>query len=739
MPKKIFKYNKKFNTIVIIACIFLTFSCNQYKKNTYNDYIGGIISSFYDSLEYHPKYSMKKAEELKQYFIRNNIQGENAFLNILKGLAFNAMNQNDSAVIFLNDAITELKVSPVDSLQAIAHYALGQAYMNQSKYEYVLNAFSTALNYYKQQNKHLKAISCINNLAIAYAKIGNYEKSIDLYKEAIDLAEKFDNYHIGFYLNNLSELYLEWNKPDLASTYINEGMKIARNQNDETLSMVIYTQYGRMYLLKNKLDSSEYYYKAALALYNRTTISPNLIKGEVYRYLAEIWLKRNNIEKAIRYFDNSIESYSLENNISGIAESMHASATAFVKNKSYKNAVDRVYQSNKIAENSKMLSLILSNYDLLSNIYEATGDLDSALYYSRKSANLKELVFNENSMNKLLDLKVRYESEKKEIENQNLQSTNKRQLVYFMIITFLTLVILLITINRFSARKKLLSSLMQKNSDIEKANYELENKNEIISAQNDELNKMYKEVYETAISKDKFFVLLSHELLNPVKWLANVVDFLFNKIDTVERKDVKDSLKVIKDSAHLSSALLENLLTWTRIQTNRIDIDIDEFLVKELLLEILALEQTSAESKNINVIIDVDENMSIVSDINMLRIPLRNLLDNSIKFSYPDSEIHINASQNNENCKITISDSGVGIKEQDIEKLFRIDIHHSSYGTNKEKGNGFGLILSKDCLSKIHGSISVESTLGKGSIFTIELPNDFNTVADIKNDSQVKI
>lgn len=725
MSKKHIKYNKITNTLVFFLLVFFIISCTKYKKAVYNDYVSNLIESYNDSLEVNPKYSLSKANGLKNYFTRNNIQGENAFINILQGKAFNAMYQNDSAVYYLNNAIIELKAVPIDSLEPQAYYALGQAYMNQSKYEYVLNAFNIAMSIYKQQNNHLKTISCINNLAIAYAKIGNYEKSIDLYKEAIDLAGKYDNYHIGFYLNNLSELYLEWNKPDLASEYINEGMKIAQNQNDTTLKLVIYTQFGRMYLLKNMIDSSEYYYRSALALYDKTTISQNVIRGEVYRYLAEIWLKRNNVDKAVHYFDNSIEYYSLENNVSGIAESMHSSAKAYYKDKSYKNAIDRVYKSNKIAESSQMLSLILANYELLSDIFETTGDLDSALFYSRKYAKLKDLVFNANSMNKLLDLKVSYESEKKEIENQNLQITNKRQLIYFLIITILILTIFSITVNRFRARKKLLSSLVQKNQDIEQANVQLEKKNNIISTQNEELNKMYKEVYETAISKDKFFVLLSHELLNPVKWLANVIDILFIKVDTVDRKDLKDSLQVLKDSAHLSSELLENLLTWTRIQTNRIDLEIDEFLIKELIDEICLLEKTAIEAKNINISINIDENISVVSDINMLRIPLRNLIDNSIKFSYPGSTVNIDAIQNENNCKIIIKDFGIGISSQDIDKLFRIDIHHSSYGTNKEKGNGFGLILSRDCLSKIYGTIAVNSIQGFGSEFTVEIPNKY--------------
>jgi len=101
----------------------------------------------------------------------------------------------------------------------------------------------------------------------------------------------------------------------------------------------------------------------------------------------------------------------------------------------------------------------------------------------------------------------------------------------------------------------------------------------------------------------------------------------------------------------------------------------------------------------------------------MIMAILRNLISNAIKFSNSKNYVRISSQENKEFYEISVMDNGIGIAEEDIKKLFRIDVHHSTSGTFEEQGSGLGLILCSEFVERHHGKIWVESKLGKGSIF----------------------
>jgi two-component system, sensor histidine kinase and response regulator len=111
----------------------------------------------------------------------------------------------------------------------------------------------------------------------------------------------------------------------------------------------------------------------------------------------------------------------------------------------------------------------------------------------------------------------------------------------------------------------------------------------------------------------------------------------------------------------------------------------------------------------------------------MISTVVRNLCSNSIKFTPKNGTIRVSALEKENNIEVCISDTGIGISEKDIDKLFRIDVHHTTIGTSSEKGTGLGLILCKEFIEKNDGQIWVESTLGKGSNFKFILPKPVST------------
>jgi signal transduction histidine kinase len=224
--------------------------------------------------------------------------------------------------------------------------------------------------------------------------------------------------------------------------------------------------------------------------------------------------------------------------------------------------------------------------------------------------------------------------------------------------------------------------------------------------------------------KDLFIRILAHDLRGPISSLLGISDqLLYNlhkyDIETIESKLIIKN-RVIKKTFNL----LESLLLWSRSNSNTMAFDPQKVKVHEVCNEIINSEKENADLKNITIKFFEEKQNTIIADLNMLKIILRNLLSNAIKFTNENGKINISAIRRNNNTEITVSDNGIGISQEDIQKLWNIDELFSSPGTEDELGTGFGLLICKEFVEKHRGSIWVESTPGNGSNFIFSLPNN---------------
>jgi signal transduction histidine kinase len=129
-----------------------------------------------------------------------------------------------------------------------------------------------------------------------------------------------------------------------------------------------------------------------------------------------------------------------------------------------------------------------------------------------------------------------------------------------------------------------------------------------------------------------------------------------------------------------------------------------------------------ARNKNIEIINNIPSVLVLSIDKDMITTVFRNLISNAIKFTPNDGKIFLNATHNHQIVEIVIKDTGIGMSNESISKLFQIKHKQNQLGTNNEKGTGLGLIICKEFIEKHNGEIEVESTLGEGTSFTIKLP-----------------
>jgi signal transduction histidine kinase len=245
----------------------------------------------------------------------------------------------------------------------------------------------------------------------------------------------------------------------------------------------------------------------------------------------------------------------------------------------------------------------------------------------------------------------------------------------------------------------------------------------------DEIKQRNRELYESEIklkealqTKDKFFSIIAHDLRGPIGTLMNTIQFLAENIDELSKEELYELLQLNSKSIKNTFELLENLLTWARSQKGAIEYKPEIIDLKKIVRHTLDILSDIADKKTISIITDIPEDESAFFDKDMITTVIRNLISNSIKFTPVGGSIFISTKKNDNQIEITIRDTGVGISEENLRKLFRIDQNKSTFGTQGEKGTGLGLILCREFVEKNGGEIWVESETGKGSSFIFTLP-----------------
>lgn len=225
----------------------------------------------------------------------------------------------------------------------------------------------------------------------------------------------------------------------------------------------------------------------------------------------------------------------------------------------------------------------------------------------------------------------------------------------------------------------------------------------------DLIAKQYQELQELNATKDKFFSIIAHDLRGPFSGLLGLTDLLTQEGETMPTEEIIDLIKKIHQTLKNQYNLLENLLQWASIQTKRLNPQPIKVNLRRTASDVINILQTSAEKKDIALINDILPEHFVLVDKQMITSVIHNLITNAIKFTFSGGKVTL-SSEDEAPGKILlkVTDTGIGISDEIKNKLFKIDKHHSSLGTNNEKGSGLGLILCKEMIEKNGGNIWAE-------------------------------
>ena len=227
---------------------------------------------------------------------------------------------------------------------------------------------------------------------------------------------------------------------------------------------------------------------------------------------------------------------------------------------------------------------------------------------------------------------------------------------------------------------------------------------------------------ELNASKDKFFSIIAHDLKAPISGFLNLTDMLLQDFGELTLSEIQQMSQSLNISAAQLYKLLENLLDWSRSQTNSLQCNPALNDLHDLAINNIFLLQDNALEKHINISSDIKPGTLAYFDHDMINTVFRNLLSNALKFTHKGGNVEIYAERSGPWMIVSVSDTGIGLSQNKLDNLFKIDVHQISFGTNNERGTGLGLILCQEFIKKHGGTIKVNSSDSIGSVFSFTLP-----------------
>jgi PAS domain S-box-containing protein len=239
----------------------------------------------------------------------------------------------------------------------------------------------------------------------------------------------------------------------------------------------------------------------------------------------------------------------------------------------------------------------------------------------------------------------------------------------------------------------------------------------------DRIIRSEKQLRKANATKDKFFSIIAHDLKNPFNAILGFSGLLHSDYDKYSEEERQSIICNLFNASENTAKLLQNLLEWAKTQTGNIEFHPELLDLYEISHENISIFNTVAGRKMIQVTSDIPEKTFVYGDKNMVNTIFRNLISNAIKFTPNNGKVELKSSWTENGVEVCVTDSGIGIKENDISKLFNIDNHIQTPGTANENGSGLGLILCREFVEINGGNIKAESIPNKGSNFYFTLPD----------------
>jgi PAS domain S-box-containing protein len=237
------------------------------------------------------------------------------------------------------------------------------------------------------------------------------------------------------------------------------------------------------------------------------------------------------------------------------------------------------------------------------------------------------------------------------------------------------------------------------------------------------LQEKTKELEKLNNTKDRLLSIIGHDLRNPLNNINGFVFLLEKSLGSKYDSKSQKYINAIYQSSSTLNELLENLLAWSKTQTQKLSLNLEKAKLYDLIEQNISAFIHNANFKSIQLQNDVDKSITLMADKAMLSTMIRNLISNSIKFTPKDGKVRIYAQSDEENCTLCVEDSGIGLSQNDLDNILQGGYDLSKDGTQGEKGTGLGLQIVNDLISLHNGEFGIKKSKNEGTVFCLSFPS----------------
>ncbi len=618
-------------------------------------------------------------------------------------------------------------LSRTDTMKYFHLYCMGRDYAQLNpKLSY---SISDSILIHSQRDNYIRGIISAYNLrGILYTYEDDYVKAVTNLKEAILIGENNlnnpsasikDKYGCTFYY--LGDLYLKRNDYYVALGYYQKSLEVFRSFSEsdllkEDLNFTLtsyafstiredkaYAMYsiGRCYLQLNQLDSANHYLMKSNEIVKKTHY--DRLQSSIYHSFSILNLAKGDTVSALEYITKSLER-TLHNNLNEFTIYNYLKLMEINLARKDFSDIDFIYSNLiKLTYKMNMLNEKARTHQLYSEyLYDIYKPVEA--YNELKKANVVRLKLADEDKSRefgKLEAGIKYQ---KSLYNMKLKSIKAKEeeqrltsQLYFTVAIAILLLLIAAVILVYARKNK------QLNSELTIANDELEQANTKLS----ELNN----------TKTKLFGIISHDLRNPINEFDISVKNLLNYPPQPNNTQKNSTLKNLSESASNIHKLLNSLLEWAESQFKDISINKSDVDIEKVINRITSLNKSQIDAKNIRIVTDL-KIPTIHTDPNILHTIVRNLIQNSIKYTPSGGVITISTSTEDDFEILDISDSGKGMTQVQIDAILQ-NSHYQINFDDIKTGSGFGLRLVKDYLDQLDSNIIIESTPDVGTSITI--------------------
>lgn len=603
-----------------------------------------------------------------------------------------AKTKQEETIDHLNNIAYDIYLQAPDSARAMAEKALllsektkyqsgighsflniGHIYWSQSYYPVALFYLKKAL-IYLPKNEPLAISNCYNIIGRTYTDLKNYKEAM----ANLDRSEQF----AGSDPRSLAEVYCErslvykrFGKYDEAIDNVHKALKLDGVAHATGNAAIMYGRLAGIYKLKKE-------YKAALA-YADTALKMS-------------YTTRNKRLRAATYVDDY--------------------GAVYYHLKDYDKAIVYANKGGNLADSLGVVDAIFSAYQVLINSYEAKNDFKHVVIYQKRYSRMQDSLsrFNEKKNAELIQSYFAVNTRLNELSAQERDEAAMKEHLKWQKIAIislsLSLAIMVVTLAityYFYQQKKLLSERLNVQNEA------LLSQKQVIEAQTANLETL-------SNIKNKLLAVIAHDLRTPLANLRNIADMF--ETDYLTTEEVRWLMKDINPMVKGAELTLSNLLEWAGNQIKGQSISLAQL---DIFLLGVEMEQTfthTLQKKGIEFVNTASPGRSVMADENHIKVVLRNLMSNAIKFTDSSGSIKLASEYDENKVIISVEDTGKGMSQDEMDKLFSAHTHFSQRGTSGENGLGIGLMLCKELVELNGGKLWVTSVPCKGSIFYFSLP-----------------